>query len=214
MTPSRLDNPFGEQLRQQVANAVGSMPISVDDPDKWSARLVLGSVAAVKYGLDTPWYQAKHEQIARSEGGVHALVEIVAGIAMGLIADDPTLSVSEATFQAGCEWRASIRPQYDARYAPQVPLESVSEHSLVTYQPHDQPQSKQSREAEILGEAWDTLTSKQQRVLELWDGGAGLTYAEIAVELGMKGGKQAVWKLAQRGKDRLRDAIERELNDH
>lgn len=164
-----------------------------------------------------PWYAARHQAIEDEEGGKHEVIGIVAGLALTFLANDPTLNMMDACWQAGNEWRASIRSQWDGRSgtkqaisiqrmeAERVADEGGSDYGhskvasrlgLTVQHPADVEEAGDPRLEAVL-DLLPLLTDKQRQALDLYSGGMSLQAIADVMELNHRSNAQALIKRAK-----------------
>lgn len=210
------------QLRIWQAAQVLPIPVEVDeDLEVWSAQLVLAASGSVQRGLQMPWYAARHKAIEDEEGGKHEVIGIVAGLALTLLANDPMLNMMDACWQAGNEWRASIRSQWDGRSgdkqgisiqrmeADRVAVGSdegrsdyghskvASQLGLIIQHPADMDEEAGDPRLQAVLDLLPQLTDKQRQALDLYSGGMSLQAIADEMELSHRSNAQALIKRAK-----------------
>lgn len=195
-----------------MEQATLDLPHSIDNPDTWSARFVIAADGAEQRGLAFPWYMHRRNPIHDWHGGRAAVVELIADLALGLMNENPDLTVEEATLEAGNEFRQSIRSQWDYNSGGPTRFDnhiewmemqasenvtgnatlsrSIAEHRAGAWERHPADIEDPERERiTLLRQALRELTPLQRQAAELRSG--GMTYRAIADELGMAAREQA-----------------------
>lgn len=163
---------------------------------------------SIRQGDNLPWWKYHKDRILDIEGGYRNVHSTVMALTIGLLVKHPELSLADAATQAGDEYRASIRRQWDVGYGPEdapISLEAKAERIagmmgtnngnamsanevrdglLHKYGQKDEPPAPfdetQMTDPRLI-QAWELATEKEREVLRLVADGITIQQASAHV---------------------------------